>query len=420
MLDTGTEHKALKALLGYIAGHSAYYRRVFAGNTIDITTIHSIHDLQKLPFTEKEDLQNFTDDFICVPKNKLIDHVTTSGTTGKPVTLSLTDADLDRLALNEATSFKTAGLDENDLIQLMTTADRRFMAGLAYFLGARKLGAGIIRVGNGLPELQWETIKSMRPTVIICVPSFILRLIEYADMHGIDFKNSSVKKAICIGEPIRNTDFTLNTLGQKITQRWGLQLYSTYASSEMATAFTECSAMRGGHLQEDLLIAEIVDEAGLPVKAGEAGELVITTLGTEGMPLLRFKTGDICIAHTEACSCGRTSLRLSPVLGRKKQMIKYKGTSLYPAAIYDVLESLEMAQNYQVIVSTNETGTDDIEIRLGIPGGAAFREEDILNVFRAKLRVAPKLSILSPEALNGLLFASDSRKPLKFIDRRKA
>jgi len=160
--------------------------------------------------------------------------------------LALTDADLDRLALNEYNSFKTAGIDEDDIIQLMTTVDRRFMAGLAYFLGARKLGAGIVRVGNGLPELQWDTITNIQPTVIICVPSFILHLITYAEANNIDYKNSSVKKIICIGESIRNSDFTLNTLGKKISQKWDVALYSTYASSEMATAFTECEAFKGG------------------------------------------------------------------------------------------------------------------------------------------------------------------------------
>jgi len=418
MSTTGTEHKALKDLLRYVAMRSPFYQRMFEKQQLALNEINTVEDLRKLPFTEKEDLQNHTNDFICVPKNKLVDYVTTSGTTGKPVTLALTDADLDRLALNEYNSFITAGITEEDVIQLMTTVDRRFMAGLAYFLGARKLGAGIIRVGNGLPELQWETIRDIKPTVIICVPSFLLKLIEYAGAHDIDYKKSSVKKAICIGEAIRNPDFSLNTLGKKIADKWDLQLHSTYASSEMATAFTECEFFHGGHLQPELLITEIVDEKGEAVKKGEAGELVITTLGVEGMPLLRFKTGDVCIAHAELCGCGRESLRLGPVLGRKKQMIKYKGTSLYPNAIYDILESLEAVKNYQVEVTTNPSGTDEIKIHMGIELGSKIKEADILDTFRARLRVVPHLNFLSPEQVNNLL-AGNSRKPLKFIDRRR-
>lgn len=411
-------HSALQDLVRYVTTNSPFYKRMFAQNNLRPGDINTIDDLQKIPFTEKEDLQQFTGDFICVPKNKLVDYVTTSGTTGKPVTLGLTDKDLDRLALNEYNSFKTAGITDNDTIQLMTTMDRRFMAGLAYFLGARKLGAGIIRVGNGIPELQWDTINSIKPSVIICVPSFMLQLIEFAEKNQIQPENSSVKKAICIGEAIRNPDFSLNALGKKISQKWNIDLYSTYASSEMATAFTECGAFNGGHLQPDLLIAEITDEDGLPVKKGEAGELVVTTLGVEGMPLLRFKTGDICIAHVDPCSCGRKSRRLSPVLGRKKQMIKYKGTSLYPNAIYDILENTGYIKNYQVEVSSNTLGTDEITVYLGLDKKAAQEQTDLNNSFRARLRVVPKLVFLTEEEINHRLFEGGSRKAMKFIDKR--
>jgi phenylacetate-CoA ligase len=412
------QHKALEDLLHYLANHSPFYKRMFENHHIEINDIQSLEDLQKIPFTEKEDLQNFTNDFICVPKNKLVDYITTSGTTGKPVNLALTDADLNRLSLNEYNSFVTAGVTNNDIIQLMTTMDRRFMAGLAYFLGARKLGAGIIRVGNGLPELQWDKINDIQPTVIICVPSFILRLIEFAEANNIDYKKSSIKKAICIGEAIRNEDFSLNALGEKISQKWNLQLHSTYASSEMATAFTECEAFKGGHLQSDLLVTEIVNEDGMVLKDGETGELVITTLGVEGMPLLRFKTGDVCVAHTESCACGRETLRLSPVLGRKKQMIKYKGTSLYPNAIYAILENNELIKNYQVEVSNANSGTDEIRIHVGVLNADDTLKTNLMDTFRAKLRVVPQLIFVSPERVNELLLPANSRKPLKFIDRR--
>lgn len=417
-MSSKQEHTALSEQLHYVALHSPFYRRLFSQHGVKAEEIRCIDDLRALPFTEKEDLQKYSADFICVSRNRLIDYVATSGTTGKPVTLALTSADLDRLARNEYNSFKTAGITDQDIIQLMTTIDRRFMAGMAYFLGARQLGAGIIRVGNGLPELQWDTIQSLQPSVIICVPSFLLRLIEYAETHGIAFRTSSVKKAICIGEPVRNADFTLNTLGEKISQKWNIRLYSTYASSEMATAFTECDAFRGGHLQEDLLVTELIDEHGEPVRPGEPGELVITTLGVEGMPLVRYKTGDICIAHTEPCTCGNHSLRLGPVIGRKKQMIKYKGTSLYPPAIYEVLENHSAVSNYQVEVSDSDSGTDDICISIGILPGAPFREEELMDTFRAKLRVVPRFRLLPPEQISAQLYAGGSRKPIKFIDRR--
>ena len=160
-----------------------------------------------MPVTTKEDLQKHNDDFLCVPANKIIDYATTSGTLGDPVTFGLTDGDLDRLAYNEAISFDCAGIKEGDIVQLMTTIDRRFMAGLAYFLGLRKMQVGVIRVGAGIPELQWDSILKYKPTYLITVPSFLLKMIEYAENHNIDLNNSSVKGAICIGESLRNQDF---------------------------------------------------------------------------------------------------------------------------------------------------------------------------------------------------------------------
>lgn len=415
-----TQFIKLKEQLHYVSQHSPFYRSLFKEQAIDLKTLHTFADFQKIPFTHKADLQSRQSDFICVAKNKLIDHVATSGTTGKAVTLALTDKDLNRLAENECNSFKTAGISSDDLIQLMTTMDKRFMAGLAYFLGARKLGAGIIRVGNGLPELQWDNILELKPSVIICVPSFLLKLVDYAEKHQIDYKNSSVKKAICIGEAIRTKEFNLNALGAKIQEAWPLDLYSTYASSEMASAFTECVAKKGGHLQEDLLVIEIIGEDDLPVKDGEAGELVITTLGVEGMPLIRFKTGDICIAYNEACSCGNSSLRLSPVLGRKNQMLKYKGTSLYPGAIYEILDNHSNIEHYQLEVSSSDVDTDKLCIYYAISerSDQKLLEEELISAFRSKLRVVPHFSLMHSNELKKRIFPETSRKPITFIDRR--
>lgn len=412
------QEKELQKLLHYLSVKSPFYKKLFSANTINISDIKTIGDLQKIPFTTKDDLQKYNSDFICVAQVQIIDYVTTSGTMGEPVTIALTDKDLDRLAINECNSFKTAGGSNVDIYQLMTTIDRRFMAGLAYFLGARKLGAGIVRVGNGIPELQWDTIKRISPTVIICVPSFILKLIEYAENNGIDYKNCSIKKAICIGEPLRNEDLSLNTLGNKILEKWDLQLHSTYASSEMGAAFTECAEGKGGHLPAELLIIEIVDENDNPVKPGELGELVITTLGIEGMPLLRFKTGDICRVYTEDCPCGNRTVRISPVLGRKKQMIKYKGTTLYPSSLYDILDTIDEVNNYQVEVYTNEIGTDEILIKIDCRLLSENLEKEIKDRFRARLRVAPAIQFVNTDTLNKLLFSSMSRKPIKFIDKR--
>ena len=213
------QESKLKELLLYLSQNSAYYKRLFESNAIDVCAIASLDDLAKIPVTSKTDLQECNDDFFCVPMTKIIDFATTSGTLGSPVTFGLTDADLERLAYNEAISFACAGIQEGDLVQLMTTMDRRFMAGLAYFLGLRKLKAGVIRVGAGIPELQWDSISKYKPKFLIAVPSFLLKMIEYAEKHGIDYNNSSVKGVICIGESLRNQDFSPSILTEKITPK---------------------------------------------------------------------------------------------------------------------------------------------------------------------------------------------------------
>ncbi len=409
----------LRSALEYLAAHSPFYREMFLKHSIDIQEIRTVSDLVRIPVTTKDDLQQRNDDFLCVPRNMIIDYITTSGTLGDPVTFAMTNRDLDRLAYNEAISFVCAGGSRDDVYQLMTTIDRRFMAGLAYFLGIRMLGASVVRVGNGIPELQWDTIQRIRPNSIIAVPSFILKIIEYAEQHGIDYLNSSIKNAICIGEPLRKMDLSLNTLGRKIMEKWPLKLYSTYASTEMGTSFTECSEGTGGHHHPELIIVEFLDDRNHPVGPGEPGEVTVTTLGVEGMPLLRFKTGDICFHYTEPCACGRNTIRLGPLVGRKNQMIKYKGTTLFPPALYDILDNIDYVSNYIVEVYTNQIGTDEILIHLSGKGIGEEKEKDIKDHFRAKLRVAPLITFSSESTIQQMQFPETSRKPIKFIDNRE-
>lgn len=412
------QEQKLRELLAYLNEYSPFYKELFALNHTDITTIKTLEDLPRLPTTGKEDLQKRNQDFLCVPVDKIIEYSSTSGTLGSPVTVTLTENDLTRLAYNEFDSFVCAGGNATDIYQLMLTLDRQFMAGMAYYSGIRKLGAGIIRLGPGVPSLQWETIVRLKPTAIVAVPSFILKLIEYAQDHHIDINATTVKKAICIGENIRNTDYSLNILGKKISKNWNIKLYSTYASTEMQTAFTECEEGRGGHLQPELLIVELLNENNLPVPDGEPGEVTITTLGVEGMPLLRYKTGDICVYNNEPCSCGRTSVRLSPIVGRKKQMIKFKGTTLYPPALFDLLNEMEEIKDFVAEVYSNEIGMDEVLLHLLPINTTEECDRKIRSYLQARLRVSPHVKYITAEELQKIQFQETSRKPIKFIDRR--
>lgn len=412
------QEQNLQELLVYLSQHSPFYKELFAKHKTDVRTIKTQSDLFRIPTTSKEDLQQRSEDFLCVSLDKIIEYTSTSGTLGSPVTIALTEKDLNRLALNEYTSFLTADGSADEIYQLMLTLDRQFMAGIAYYSGIRKLGAGIIRLGPGVPSLQWETIQRLKPTTIVVVPSFILKLIQFAKDNLIDINRSSVKKAICIGENIRNTDFSLNKLGRKIKEAWDIHLFSTYASTEMQTAFTECREGVGGHLQPELLIVELLDENNQQVPPNLPGEVTITTLDVEGMPLLRYKTGDICMYFDEPCACGRTSLRLSPVIGRKKQMIKFKGTTLYPPALFDLLNEMEDVLDFVVEVYSNEIGLDEVLFHLLTIQKSEECDRRIRAYLQARLRVSPHIKYVAAEEIKKMQFPDSSRKTVKFIDRR--
>ncbi|WP_144283349.1 phenylacetate--CoA ligase family protein [Chryseobacterium echinoideorum] len=412
------QEEKLQELLQYLEKHSPFYQRLFIENDIQISEIQKLEDLQKIPTTTKNDLQQYNDDFFCIPQDKIVDYSTTSGTLGDPVTFGLSDQDLERLAYNEAISFACAGIKKGDVVQMITTIDKRFMAGLAYFLGLRKMGASVVRMGPGIPELQWDSIFRYRPKYLITVPSFLLKMIDYAEKHGINYQNSSVTAAVCIGESLKNQDFTDNILSQKIKEKWDIQLFSTYASTEMSTAFTECIFQNGGHQHPELIITEILDENEKPVKDGESGELTITTLGVEALPLLRFKTGDLVKAHYEPCQCGRNTMRLGPVIGRKQQMIKYKGTTLYPPAMSDILNDFDGILCYQIVIQSNEIGLDEIMIKLSTEISKDNFVSEIRDHFRAKLRVSPKIEVVDFDVLSKTVFNPNSRKPINFIDLR--
>jgi phenylacetate-CoA ligase len=410
------QSRSLIRQLEYVMGRSPFYREHLAG--FDVKAIASSRDLVSLPVTTKEHLQQRNMDFLCVDRHEIIDYITTSGTTGDPITFAVTEKDLERLADNEYASFLCAEGSSRDIYQLMLTLDRRFMAGLAYFLGLRKLGAGIIRVGPGNAVLQFDTIHRTSPTVLVTLPSFLVKLIEYAEENQIDLSATSVRSAVCIGEPIRDSEFNLSKLGKRIKSKWDIKLYSTYASTEMGAAFTECGHGRGCHLNPEMIVVEFLDDQNMPVPEGELGEVTITSLGVEGMPLVRFKTGDICHHFTETCLCGRNTVRLGPIVGRKNQMIKYKGTTLFPPAFYEILNEMEEVENYIVEVSTNSIDTDDILVVIGTNHQSLTLEKNIKDHFRAKLRVAPAIRFMDPKEVGKRQFPKMNRKPVTFIDKR--
>jgi phenylacetate-CoA ligase len=401
--------------LRYCLSKSPYYRKRLKPADIKGITSDSLY---QLPFTEKTDIEKYNDEFLAVAGDKIADIVLSSGTTGKPTSIAYTDSDLKRLAYNEKQSFASCGLSSKDRVLLTCTLDRCFVAGLAYFLGIRALGAATIRNGVNSLESHFEIIRRMQPNVIVGVPSFLRKLGVYLSENGFPADKSKVDKLICIGEPLRDKDLKFLKLGEDLEQIWRAKAYSTYSSSEIVSTFCECLAQKGGHLHPELAIVEIVDAAGNLLKPGEAGEVVVTPLQIEGMPLVRFKTGDISFIIDNPCSCKRKSIRLGPILGRKKQMMKVCGTTLYPQAIFACLEEIKGITEYYLVAKGDDVLSDNIEVYLSVSDPLCTKDM-IKSKLHARLRVKPEVFISREELIREQVYSPKSRKPVRFFDRRK-
>ncbi|MBX2972604.1 MAG: AMP-binding protein [Flavobacteriales bacterium] len=413
---THTSPQGIERLRAHVADlleRSPWYREKLAG--IDPASIRSPEDIARLPFTTKQDLSEHHGRFLCVPRQAIAEHVFTSGTTGRPVPIALSAADVERLARNEQNALGTAGITAADTVQITTTLDKLFMAGLAYWLGLRAIGAATVRSGPGHPEGQWRTAMECGTTALIVVPSFLLRMLEEWERLGLAAHRTAITRAVCIGEPIANTFGEPNLLARRIMERYGIALHSTYASTEMATACTEAAPFAGHVVPAELMHIEVVDEEGRPVPEGQAGEVVATPFGIEAMPLLRFRTGDICSWRMGADTNGIPAKLLGPVLGRKEQRLKLKGTTLFPAHVTDTMNAMDAPPEFVMVCVKDEFGGDDLEILVDLEGPALAQLRDRL---RAALRVVPRLTTLPRSAIDTLKWPPGSRKPVLFIDRR--
>lgn len=402
--------------LDYLVHNSPYYRRTLTSADIDLKHIN-LENFHKLPFTDKSAIAEHNEEFLSVPVSKIVDIVLSSGTTGAPIKVMYTEDDLNRLAYNEEISFNSCGLTSEDIVLLTCTLDRCFIAGLAYFLGIRKLGAAAIRNGFSNLASHMEIIKLMDPTVIVGVPTFLRKLGFYLQANNIDPEKTSVKKLVCIGEPVRDDKLSLLKVGKDLEDIWGARVFSTYASSETITTFCECTARKGGHLHPELAIVEIVNDKGEVLPPGEIGEVVVTPLCIEGMPLLRFRTGDMSFLVDEPCECGRFSPRLGPIVGRKNQMIKCRGTTLYPQAIYSVLDEIPEVGEYYITVSSCADLADDVKVYVSVRNGSS--SDNIMDKLQARLRVKPEVIISDEESIMKQIYAGNSRKFIRFIDKRE-
>jgi phenylacetate-CoA ligase len=294
------------------------------------------------------------------------------------------------------------------------------MAGMAYYSGITRLGSCVYRAGMYNAKKHINLINKLRPTGIVTVPSFLVRLIETFKEEGFNPEECSIKKALLVGESIRDRDFELNQIGRLISDNWPMDLYSTYGNSECGISFCECGKKCGGHEHPDLIISEILEEDGSCVRDGDPGELVLTSLQSKGMPLIRYQTGDITFKLTEKCGCGRHSSRIGPVLGRKAQMMKFKGVKVYPKVIENAVLAVEGVYNHIIEAFTGNDYSDKIIVKVGCKENSQRLKDEIAKNIQAHARVTPHIELLTIEEVEDLRTEGGTRRKVRvFIDNRE-
>jgi len=410
--------RLLEEAVRYAYDRSPFYRRTFDERGISPSEIRDLQGLELLPITDRNDFQESNLDFVAAPRSDIAEMVATTGTSGEPAFVSMTSNDLLRLFCNEERSFLSAGAVKEDLFHIAVTCDNLFIAGLAYHGGLSRIGATVARIGPQNLLRHLDLIKLLRPTGMVAVPSFIVHMARRMEEAGLTREDVGLKKIVLIGDSIRDADFSTNALGKLIEEVFGRIFFSTYGITEAQLSFFECASHRGLHSHPDFIIAEIVDDAGKVLPDGETGELVLTTLQVEGMPLLRYRTGDITFRISENCECGRNSSRIGPILGRKCQRLKYKGVTLYPKTIENALLGIKGVVNYQIEAFTGDDQTDTILLRVGTHSGGNGFMAQLHDALLAKARVTPRIEIERPAEIEKRLFKGGSRKAITFRDRR--
>lgn len=400
----------LKQTLSFIKNSNSSLKTKYT--SIEPDDIKSLDDLKKLPFTTKEELRN------CYPldhitfQDKIVRIHTSSGTTGTPVINAMTQSDVENWAEIVARCFFAAGVKSKDRIQIMPSFGL-FNGGFGFHFGAQKIGAFIIPMGAGRTLLQLKFIKDFQTTVICSIASYPQRLIEVANQNDFDFSQTHLQVAILGAETWSDE------LRSRIENQMGVSTFDIIGMTETGGVGMgiDCEAKSGIHIWEDHYIAEIVDPNTLePVDDGVEGELVITTLTREGLPLIRYRTKDITkIISRDKCDCGRTHLRVSRLKGRTDDMLKVKGVNFYPSQIEQILLQYKTIGPYYQIVLENSKGKDEITIILekinGFSAEARNRLEnalyDLLG-FHCILQIVPENTIQRTPG-----------KMVRVIDKRK-
>ena len=395
-----------------------FYKQKLDEAGIKPEDIKSIDDITKLPFTVKTDLRdNYPFGLFAVPKGDLVRIHASSGTTGKPTVVGYTQADIDVWSEGAARAVCAAGGTKDDTVHV-SYGYGLFTGGLGLHYGAEKLGATALPASSGNTARQIQMLQDFESDILCCTPSYAMYIGETIRDMGIDPKSLKVRAGIFGAEP------WTEEMRKEIERLLDIKAYDIYGLSEIAGPGVsyECECQNGMHVCEDFFYPEIIDPDTLePLPDGEYGELVFTCIGKEALPLIRYRTRDICALTREKCACGRTTVKMAKPKGRSDDMLIIRGVNVFPSQVEHVLLTLNMAPNYLIIVGRkNNTDTMEVQVEMSpemfsdTVKGMEAEEKKIEAALQSTLNIHAKVRLMAP----GTLLRSEG-KAKRVIDNRK-
>lgn len=382
--------------------------------------IQSLKDLRKLPFTYKTDLREYYPyGLFAVPLNEVVRVHASSGTTGKPIVVGYNRHDMDVWTDLVARMVTMAGVTEQDVAQV-SFGYGLFTGGFGLHYGLERVGATVVPISGGNTERQIMIMKDFGATALICTPTYALHMAEVAEELGIDPRTELKVKVGLFGGEAWSEEYR-----QELNKAWGMLATDNYGLSEVngPGVAGECQYVCGQHLAEDCFIMEIINsETGEPVADGELGEVVITTLNKQTLPMLRYRTKDISMLNYEPCECGRTTARMKKITGRTDDMLIIRGVNVFPSQIETVLMEIEGLEPHYQIVVTKKGYLDEIEVHVEISPAIFSDRYSELEAIEEKLRhrlftvlqIHPRIKLVEPKSIERV-----AGKAKRVIDLRK-
>lgn len=355
----------LRACIERVTQQVPFYREALRTVSISATEIHTLADLARLPFTTKQDLRDhYPFGLFATPQTEIVRLQASSGTTGKLTVVGYTQRDLDLWANLIARALAAAGVTAEDIVQ-NSYGYGLFTGGLGFHYGAERVGATVVPISGGNSKRQLQLMQDFGSTVLCSTPSYALLLAEVAAEEGIDLTRMPLKVGMFGAEPWSPQ------MQAEIAQRLGIQPFDHYGLSEIIGPGVagECHYHQGLHINEDHFLPEIIDpESGERLPDGEIGELVLSAVTKEALPLLRYRTRDRTRLLREPCPCGRTTVRMDKVMGRTDDMLIVRGVNVFPSQIEAVLLRIDgVLPHYQLVVDRSRTHLDELEVLVEAP-----------------------------------------------------